>query len=52
MSKSTPTLDIYYEICIRQIAYLYYSWSSLNTTEDKFYNANVNKLNLLWKIVE
>ena len=40
MSKPKPTLDIYYEICIRQIAYLYYSWSSLNTMEDIFYNGH------------
>ena len=35
MSKTIPTLDQYYEICIRQIAYIYVSWhtSSLKSTE-------------------
>ena len=40
MVKSKPTLDIYYEICIRQIAYLYCLWASLDNTEDRFYTAN------------
>ena len=39
MVKSKPTLDIYYEICIRQIAYLYCLWPSIHTTEDRFYDA-------------
>ena len=39
MVKSKPTLDIYYEICIRQIAYLYCLWASLDNTEDRFYTA-------------
>ena len=52
MVKSKPTLDIYYEICIRQIAYLYCLWPSLDNTEDRFYTAKVIKLKLIWKIVE
>ena len=39
MVKSKPTLDIYSEICIRQIAYLYCLWASLDNTEDRFYTA-------------
>jgi hypothetical protein len=39
MKKSKPTLDIYYEICVRQIAYLYCLWPSLHITEDRLYDA-------------
>ena len=41
MKKYKPTIDIYYEICIRQIAYLYYLLSSLNNINDKYYDAEV-----------
>ena len=39
MKKPKPTIDIYYEICIRQISYLYCSWSSFDNTSDKYYDA-------------
>jgi hypothetical protein len=40
MSKIKPNIDQYYETCIRQIAYIYYSFTLFDINEEIYHNAS------------